>query len=51
MSDGWQVPKVQEAVNAVKSEPQKFVIVSFMTDESSFKLKPKEEAPQAAGLA
>ncbi len=38
--------KVHEAVAAMKEKPQQFAILSFMMDESSFKVKPRNEAPQ-----
>lgn len=49
---GWggQMSKMQSAVQTVASSPQQFVVMTFMMDESTFKLQPKGETPQVPRL-
>ncbi len=37
---------MRDAVKEVAAQPSKFVILSFMMDESTFRLYPSNEAPQ-----
>ncbi len=47
---GGQMSKMQSAVQTVASSPQQFVVMTFMVDESTFKLQPKGETPQVPRL-